>query len=129
MAAFDVIQKTIRHESWDTDEEVVIRELTYGEQVKINNSMMGNVTIGEAQDETKREQILMGTLNLDKQHIDKMKMCIVSWTFKQNGKPLPVTVDTLRALKASYGDYIQEQIEELNPTRDEEFPGDSKAGN
>ena len=128
MGAFDTAQKTIRDEGWDAGEEVVIRELTYGEQIEIDKISLSGLTLEQTKDKTRREQVTFGSLATDKQALAKMQACIVSWTFEQGGKTLPINAKTIMSLRSSYGAYIAAQIEELNPTRDEDFQDESGSG-
>ena len=128
MAAFDIPTRAIRDDSWDKGEEVVIKELTFSESSKLNIGMLDEMTIGETEDEETRKQLKVGRFNFERQQVDKMNACIVSWTFKQNGKAIPVNIESIRMLGASYGDFIQKEIEVMNPTRDEKFQTKSGAG-
>lgn len=125
MGAFDKVTKKIHDSSWDKDEEVVITELLYGDSVILQSAAMAELSMSEMQDEEKRNALKMGELELDLPVIGLLEKCIVSWTLKNNGKVVPVTPENIKKLPAHYGDYIAEQIEELNPTRDKEFPNTS----
>ena len=122
MGAFDKLTKTIKHESWDEGEEVVITELLYGDSVALQSASLANLSMADMSDKEKQQSVKMGELDLSLPVVGLLQKCIVSWTFKKNGKVLPVTPENIKALRGHYGDYIAEKIEELNPTRDEQFP-------
>lgn len=128
MGAFDENTITIRDVTWDESEHVVIRELSYGDFLKLQNAMFDDVTIGQSQDKVMREQIKVGSLKIDRQQLMKMEACIVSWSFNIDGKPIPVTMDNIRKLGSKYGQFISAKIAELNPERDSEFRDENEAG-
>jgi len=128
MGAFDQLTKTIKDETWDDGEEVVITELLYGDSVTLQSASLANLSMADMSDKEKQQSVKMGELDLGLPVIGLMEKCIVSWTLKKNGKVLPVTAENIRLLPARYGDYIAKQIEEMNPTRDEQFPGKSGIG-
>ena len=109
MGAFDLVHKTIHDETWDDGEEVTIREPTYGE-----SSRMAKVCTrkdGELDNLKYADMLLPAT--------------IVSWTFKKDGKVVPVNLETIRELPTSYASFIAEKIGEFIVTTDEDFSGES----
>lgn len=123
MGAFDLKQKTIHHPNWEDGEEVVIRELTYGEASKIANVAMSDLTMGDASDQDKLSKIRMERIDLGRPQLETLKACIVSWTLKKNGKTAPISYENVASLPAIYGDFIMEEIEKLNPEPDDKFQG------
>ena len=109
MSAFDVVTKTIRHDSWDEGEEVVIKEPTYGENTKISKDCTKNN--GDL-DELKLADMML-------------VISIVSWTFKQNGKEAKLDLQNIKALPTSYVTFIAEQIGAFAINADDEFPNES----
>ena len=133
MGAFDLQTKKIQYKgdkdgngAWNDDEYVIIRELCYGDLLKLQNSMMDNVTLGESQDKVLREQIKLGTLGIDMQQLRKIESCIDEWTLTgASGKKMQVSIENIRKLNNASGQFIMEQIQELNPERDDDFQGES----
>jgi hypothetical protein len=125
MGAFDLVQKTVRHKSWDKGEEVTIREMTFGQSTQLTAIAMADVAMGDVDDKEKVKSLKMGELDMGKAPQTTLEMCIVSWTFKKNGKPVPVTPANIKAIRGHYGDFILEEIEKFNPEPDAEFQDDS----
>lgn len=109
MAAFDMVTKTIHHEEWDDGEEVVIKELTYGEHTKISRGCTKNN--GDL-DELKLADMMLVT-------------SIISWTFRQDGKEAKPNLENIKALPTSYVNYIANQIGEFIVVVDDDFPDKS----
>lgn len=109
MAAFDKVEVTIRHDSWGRGEQVVIREPTYGNSTKMTKLCMG--ANGEL-DSVKYSDMLL-------------PIVIVSWTFKRDGKDVPVTLENIRQLPASYVTFIAEKVADFAVSTDAEFPDET----
>ncbi len=107
MAAFDVVTRIIRHDSWDEGEEVVIKEPTYGESMKMAKaSTKGNGEIDEFK---------MGDMMLING--------IVSWTFTRDDDAVEINLPNIKSLPISYVTFIAEEIGEFTIPVDEDFPG------
>ena len=112
MSAFGAETKTIHDNSWDDGEEVVIREPTYGESSKMAKACTrsdGNL------DNLKYADMLLPA-------------AIVSWTFKRDGKDVPVNLTNIRELPTSYARFMVERIGEFTPVTDAEFPAEAESG-
>lgn len=113
MAAFDLITKTIHHEGvWDKGEEVVIKEPTYGENLKMTAAC------------TKPD----GELDAFKLGDMMLINSIVSWTFKRNGQVEKIDLHNIKSLPTSYVTFIAEQIGEFTIVTDADFPGQTGSG-
>ena len=87
---------------WDAGEQVVVRgKFTAGIQEDIGN-------IATQMDEDGKPFMVTGTARLS-----MMEHMIVSWSFTQNGHPVPVSLDAIRELGAEYQTPILEKIDEL----------------
>jgi len=128
MAIFDLKEKTIQHPEWDKDEKVVIREITYAESAQLTGAAMGDLLMGDMEDEAKRKRLKMDLLDMSASQIGTLEAAIVSWTFKRDGKIVPVDAKNISALPGWVGDYIAEEVESLNPKppTDAEFPVSSE---
>lgn len=140
MGAFDLITKTIKSDEWDEGEEVVIREMTYAESLEMQQIMMSEMSMKELQafstqkkatmlhsDDGSGVDIKASQLNFTEMALSKMERCIVSWTFQQDGKPIPVSRRSIQMLGTKYGTFINKKIEEINPNLDAEFQGESES--
>lgn len=128
MGAFDLEQRTIRHSSWVKGEEVVIREMTFAESARLTSIAMADVSMGDVDDKEKIAAMKMGELDMGRPQIETLQMCIVSWTFKQSGKVMSVTLPNIKKMKGTYGDFIYEEIDKFNPEPDADFPEASGVG-
>jgi len=128
MGAFDLEQRTIRHSSWAKGEEVVIKEMTYAESARLTSIAMSDLSMGDVDDKEKIAAMKMSELDMGRPQIETLQMCIVSWTFKQGGKAMPVTLPNIKKMKGSYGDFIYEEIDKFNPEPDADFPAASGKG-
>jgi hypothetical protein len=122
MGAGDLITKTIRHDDWDKGEQVVITELRYGDSVELTSVAMHDLSMGEMDDKEKIKAIKLGALDMALPTLALMEKCIVSWTLTKDGKIMKLNLENIKLISGRYGDYIADQIEELNPKRDDEFP-------
>lgn len=112
MSAYGAATKTIHNKSWDDDEEVVIREPTYGESSKMAKSCLR--PDGEL-DNLKYADMLL-------------PVAILSWTFKRDGEDVAVNLTTIRELPTSYAKFIVDEIGEFAPVTDAEFPEEAESG-
>ncbi len=109
MGAFDLVERTIHHESWGEGEEVVIRELTYGETTKITKSCTGDD----------------GELDEHKLADTMLTIGIVSWTFSKNGEVAKVNLATIRDLPTNYITFIAKELGEFAVDIDDDFQGET----
>jgi hypothetical protein len=118
MGRFDLQTETIHADWWGEDETVTITEMTYAKSLKVGQAGMGKISLAEAQ---LQADLKPGEKNpLDDRYVDgvanrmaKLEACVVSWTFKKNGKIAPLTM--LKELPSRDGDFIMEAINKLNP--------------
>jgi hypothetical protein len=114
---FEVATKTIHAEWWGDGATVTVKELTYADEQRLAMAGMKQDT---AIPTTKREQRNMKTkvkdLDLERLKLLTMQAGIESWTFK-----MPITLENLKKLTRKDGEFIQEAIDALNPSVDEEF--------
>jgi hypothetical protein len=124
MGAGDLKTVTIRDESWDKEEHVVIRELTFAEETEFNLAMMGDLTIAQSQDKDVQSTMKLNEFDVATRSLEKTLKSIESWTLTKGGKVLPLTLASLKLIKGAYGDFIADKIKELNPERDDDFQGE-----
>lgn len=116
MGAGDLRTKTLRHSSWDDGEEVIIRDVTYAE----NLAMLEACTIKIEGKEDEIDNTKFSNLLLAKS--------IVSWTLTKDGKVMKLNQSSFDAIKGWVMTYIMEQIGELSPKTDEDFPNPTGNG-
>jgi len=108
MGRFAENTKTIHADWWGKKDEVVIRELSYGDAEQIDFESTELI-----KDEATGESLIK--MNLSKRRVLRTFTAIVSWTFER-----PLTLDAVRNLTQEDGLYIYEKILELGKVRSAE---------
>jgi hypothetical protein len=124
MGAFDLRTRTIRHKSWDKGEEVVIRELTYGESTSLTAIAAADISALDMEDEERRKQLKVGDMDMGRSQLATLEMSIVSWTLSKSGKVMPLNEKNIALIKGHYGEFIMEEIDKFSPDIDDDFPGE-----
>ena len=120
---------TVCAEWWPDSVTVTVKERSFEDNKKMEQSYIGTVKMPTSKAAAKRMQEDMEQKEMDMENmaISEMLFSLVSWGFT-NGKGVPLEVNhaNVQKLRGKDADFIMKAIKELNPdSDDEDFPGDS----
>lgn len=106
----------------------VVREITQGDKAEAQRAMFKNVSLDTGGSKTQLKRSINSALNSVMQSGEMLTIseleevaAIESWTLKDaDGNEVPVCVEAWRALPASLASQIEEVIERLNPSLDDD---------
>jgi hypothetical protein len=123
--AGEMLTETVRGEDWPDGFEVVVQEISWTKQQKINQmGMPEGVRLPEDRHDKARfmAEFTTDRMNTPGYRLEILKAGVQSWTFVDGaGNPVPLTNGAFEKLPGSWGDLIMDAIERLNPDRDEDF--------
>lgn len=111
MARFgNTVTKEIQASWWEKDEVVVIKKLSWGEQLRVEQNLFSvSAEMGSAENVNAR-------MNIQASNLMTMRLGILSWNFKdQAGQDVPVDQRRIEDLQLEDGQFILAEIEKLNP--------------
>lgn len=121
--------ETIHHEEWPDEMTVTVREYTHGDREYIEGMITKEGYYSAGADGTPIVDIgKIPASEMRKMVMEKIIRGIAEWTlqFPDSDSPAPITAETLDQLPERYITFINEAIEEINPTApDEDFLGNS----
>jgi hypothetical protein len=136
MSRFDLITQEVHADWWEEGETVVIKERSYYDQQRMAGMSIrkGGLDVdalkatATSNGQSAAESEMLKSFSIEDFSIITMLVSIASWTFEEDGRPVPVTLANIQRLSQRDGDFIMEAITELNPTRDENFPSGRDSG-
>lgn len=125
------VSETVEIKRPNTDKVLftaVVRELTQGDKAEAQRAMFKNVNLNTSGSKKQIQRSINDALNSVMQSGQMLTIseleevaAIESWTLKDaDGKDVPVSVEAWRALPASLAAQIEEVIERLNPSLDDD---------
>jgi hypothetical protein len=130
MGRFDLRTETIHADWWDEDETVTVTELTYQQSIEISTAGISSITLADMPGfEVERRQGQQSSaeqkqIDMTENRLAPLHVGIASWTFKQNGKVIPVNSESIGKLSQRDGNFIMEAIERMNPSDDKTSDGE-----
>jgi hypothetical protein len=104
MGKFFIAGETVRVDFPDGEFVDLKEELTQADQDYIVNRMVGAKV---------RSDKGLSDVSLDLGKLSLMERMITGWSFKEDGKPVPVTMENISNLKARYRIPILEKIDQI----------------
>ena len=108
MPSVKSVTKEIRAEWWQEGEVCVIRRMSYGVKERLNKALVNFGT-------PESIEVSFSDGALEQHNVSILTAGIVSMT-DEEGEPLEVTREVIYEISGLDGEYILEQINELNPT-------------
>ena len=126
---FELDTKTVRAGDWPDGWAVTVKKFTYGEKQRLDGLLVAGVELSG--DQLANSQAALAAMKLtpaDMTRVGNQTLLagIVGWTFVlPDGSPAPLDEETLLSLPADYVQFIDDTIQEMNPTIGADFPGGS----
>lgn len=103
----DTVRKDLTYEGTPFWVELK-KELTVGEEKRLYSSGFRSVTRGQNRNDADIEL----NVNYDVVVFTKVHVWLADWSLSENGKKLPLTLDTLRAMRGPVFDLLEKTVDE-----------------
>ena len=120
---FGLDTEIIQADWWPEWMTVTVRELTFDESESLMKlGLRGDAELPRNRKGRRRSNFKVRDTTVDLLRKASLRIGIVSWTWEsKDGKPLPISDETLGKMRAKDSDFIMEALDRLNPETDEEF--------